>query len=98
MTDLIPQARADRRRAVDDYDVISAEGPYHEVHAAPKDANWMWSLAYGQHKDRTPRADARRAVMPGARQELAKGVTPQGPAMGLCPRGRSERWDSPNTE
>ena len=66
---------------MDDYDVISADGilvgRIMRVHAAPKDAPWMWSLAYGQHKDRTPRADARRAVMPGASQELAKGVTPR---------------------
>jgi hypothetical protein len=43
---------------VDGYDVVVAEGEVvgriMKVNAAPKDAPWMWTLAYGQHKDRWP--------------------------------------------
>ena len=28
--------------------------PHHEGVAAPVGAPWMWTLAYGHHKDRTP--------------------------------------------
>jgi len=30
-------------------------GRIFKVHAAPEGSQWMWTLAFGQHEDRTPR-------------------------------------------
>ena len=41
----------------DDYDVLSegeVVGRIMKVIAAPEDTPWMWTLAYGQHRDRSP--------------------------------------------
>ena len=42
----------------DDYDVVLANGAVvgriFKVHAAPQGTPWMWTLAFGQHEDRTP--------------------------------------------
>ena len=41
----------------DDYDVLTdgaVVGRIMKVHAAPIGTPWMWTLAYGQHKDHTP--------------------------------------------
>jgi hypothetical protein len=41
----------------DDYDVICEGAVVGRVllsPAAPQDRQWMWTLAYGQHEDRTP--------------------------------------------
>jgi hypothetical protein len=41
----------------DDYDVLAdgvVVGRIMKAAAKPADASWMWTLAYGQHKDRTP--------------------------------------------
>ena len=42
---------------VDDYDVLADDvvvGRIMKVHAAPIGTPWMWTLAFGQHEDRTP--------------------------------------------
>ena len=42
----------------DDYDVISADGlvigRIFKATTAPAGTPWLWTLAYGQHEDRTP--------------------------------------------
>ena len=41
----------------DDYDVLAdgaVVGRIFKVHAAPAGTPWMWTLAFGQHEDRTP--------------------------------------------
>jgi hypothetical protein len=41
----------------DDYDVLAdgaVVGRILKVHAAPVGSPWMWTLAFGQHEDRTP--------------------------------------------
>ncbi len=41
----------------DDFDVLAAGavvGRIMKVHAAPVGTPWMWTLAFGQHEDRTP--------------------------------------------
>jgi hypothetical protein len=41
----------------DDFDVLAdgiVVGRIMKVHAAPEDAPWMWTLAFGHHEDRTP--------------------------------------------
>jgi hypothetical protein len=41
----------------DDYNVLAegeVVGRIMKVKAAPVDAPWMWTLAYGQHKDGSP--------------------------------------------
>jgi hypothetical protein len=45
----------------DDYDVLAdgaVVGRIIKVHAAPVGTPWMWTLAFGQHEDRTPRNEA----------------------------------------
>jgi hypothetical protein len=40
-----------------DYDVLADRavvGRILKVHAAPVGSPWMWTLAFGQHEDRTP--------------------------------------------
>jgi hypothetical protein len=42
---------------VEDYDVLcggDVVGRIFLSQAAPQDRQWMWTLAYGQHEDRTP--------------------------------------------
>ena len=63
----------------DDYDVLAngvVVGRIFKVHAAPVGSPWMWSLAFGQHEDRTPthgyaetREDAMAAFAKGWRRE-----------------------------
>ena len=41
----------------DDYDVLAegdVVGRIFKVHAAPVGTPWMWTLAFGQHEERTP--------------------------------------------
>src|SRR5437764_14933628 len=41
----------------DDFDVLAdgaVVGRVLKVHAAPVGTPWMWTLAFGQHEDRTP--------------------------------------------
>lgn len=42
----------------DDYDVIGADGlvigRIFRATTAPAGTSWLWTLAYGQHEDRTP--------------------------------------------
>jgi hypothetical protein len=41
----------------DDYDVLAegvVVGRIFKANAAPVDAPWMWTLAFGHHEDRTP--------------------------------------------
>jgi hypothetical protein len=53
----------------DDYDVLAegvVVGRIMKVHAAPAGSPWMWTLAFGQREDRTPRhgyAATREAAM-----------------------------------
>ena len=53
----------------DDFDVVAngaVVGRIMNVHAAPVGSPWMWTLALGQHEDRTPRhgyAATREAAM-----------------------------------
>ena len=44
-------------RSDDDYDVLAdgvVVGRIMKAAAKPADASWLWTLAYGQHEDRTP--------------------------------------------
>src|SRR5262245_7044537 len=50
-------SRPSGERNDDDYDVLADRvvvGRILKVHAAPVGAPWMWTLAFGQHEDRTP--------------------------------------------
>ena len=53
----------------DDFDVLAdgaVVGRIMKVHAAPVGSPWMWTLAFGQHEDRTPThgyAESREAAM-----------------------------------
>jgi hypothetical protein len=53
----------------DDFDVLADRvvvGRILKVHAAPVGSPWMWTLASGQHEDRTPThgyAETREAAM-----------------------------------
>ena len=41
----------------DDYDVLAdgaVVGRIMKAAASPESTSWLWTLAYGQHKDRTP--------------------------------------------
>jgi hypothetical protein len=58
----------------EDYDVLSegeVVGRIQKVTASPTDAPWMWTLAYGHHRDRSPTHgfEARRAEEPYNRQD-----------------------------
>jgi hypothetical protein len=51
----------------DDYDVLAAGavvGRILRVHAAPVGTPWMWTLAYGDHEDRTPMPMQSRRASP----------------------------------
>jgi hypothetical protein len=61
MTQLILKRANDSRPSghwcEDDYDVLyegEVVGRLMKVIAAPEDTPWMWTLAYGQHRDRSP--------------------------------------------
>jgi hypothetical protein len=53
----------------DDFDVAAdgaVVGRIFRANAAPRDAPWMWTLAFGQHEDRSPThgyAESREAAM-----------------------------------
>jgi hypothetical protein len=53
----VSAGRADAEGA-DDYDVIGADGlvigRIFKATTAPAGTPWLWTLAYGQHEDRTP--------------------------------------------
>jgi hypothetical protein len=61
MSDLLLR-RASQNRAgaegADDYDVVGADGliigRIFKATQVPAGTPWMWTLAYGQHEDRTP--------------------------------------------
>jgi hypothetical protein len=41
----------------DDYDIFAGDakvGRIYRSDAMPKDGQWFWGLAYGQHEDRSP--------------------------------------------
>src|SRR5262245_3661892 len=49
----------------DDFDVLAdgvVVGRIMKVHAAPVGSPWMWTLAFGQHEDRTPTLEPLRAA------------------------------------
>ena len=78
----------------DDYDVFAegeVVGRIMKVTAAPESTPWMWTLAYGHHRDRAdPRlhCDA-RGRDGGVRYELA--AVNNGDFSGFCLRGESAR-------
>jgi hypothetical protein len=50
-------SRSSGERSDDDYDVLAdgvVVGRIMKAAAKPADASWLWTLAYGQHEDRTP--------------------------------------------
>ena len=60
MTDLLLRRVSESRAGAegqDDYDVIGADGlvigRIFRAITSPAEAPWMWTLAYGQHEDRT---------------------------------------------
>ena len=65
---------------VEDYDVLcggDVVGRIFLSQAAPQDRQWMWTLAYGQHEDRTPThgyEPTREAADGGVRQVMATGI------------------------
>ena len=74
-----PQARFGLSWSDDDYDVLAdgaVVGRIFKANAAPADAPWLRTLAFGQHEDRTPthgyeatREDAMDAFAKSWRQE-----------------------------
>jgi hypothetical protein len=64
----------------DDYDVLvdgAVLGRILKVHAAPVGTPWMWTLAFGQHEDRTPThgyEPTREAAMAAFAKGLAAGI------------------------
>jgi hypothetical protein len=64
----------------DDFDVLAdgvVVGGIMKAAAAPIGQPWLWTLAFGQHEDRTSRLRANaRGRDGGIRQELAAGVRP----------------------
>ena len=78
MTDLLlRQAQASRAGAQgdDDYDVIGTDGivigRIFKATTSPVGTPWMWTLAYGDHKDRTPTHEY-EATRHAAMQAFAK--------------------------
>jgi hypothetical protein len=80
---ILKRASANRRSGQwsdNDYDVLAAGvvvGRIMKAAAKPADASWLWTLAYGQHEDRTPGPRLRtdpRGRDGRIRQELAEGV------------------------
>ena len=63
----------------DDYDVLAdgvVVGRIMKAAAKPADASWLWTLAYGQHEDRTPTHGyeaTREAAMAAFREEFGSG-------------------------
>jgi hypothetical protein len=50
-------SRPSGRWSDDDYDVLADSivvGRIMKAAAKPEDASWLWTLAYGEHEDRTP--------------------------------------------
>ena len=59
-----------------DYDVLAdgvVVGRIMKVHAAPIGSPWMWTLAFGHHKDRTPTTAMRRRARPRWRRSPRAG-------------------------
>ena len=56
----------------DDYDVIGADGlvigRIFKATTAPAGTPWLWTLAYGQHEDRTPTHGHSRHARPRCRR------------------------------
>ena len=54
----VSASRAGAEGKDDDYDVIGADGlvigRIFKATTAPAGTPWLWTLAYGQHEDRTP--------------------------------------------
>ena len=83
MTDLLlPQAQASRAGAQgdDDYDVMGADGivvgRIFKATTSPVRTRWMWTLAYGDHEDRTPTHGyeaTRHAAMQAFARSLVQG-------------------------
>jgi hypothetical protein len=64
----------------DDFDVLAngeVVGRIFKANAAPVGSPWMWTVAFGYHRDRAPNhgyAATREAAMAAFREELAAGV------------------------
>jgi hypothetical protein len=77
----------------DDYDVLAdgaVVGRIMKAHAAPEGSPWFWTLAYGQHEDRSPTHGLRGDPRDGdgrLRQELVAGVRAFGPLLGYSGNG-----------
>jgi len=65
----------------DDFDVLAdgiVVGRILKVHAAPVGTPWMWTLAFGQHEDRTPTHGyeaTREAAMAAFAKSWRRGAT-----------------------
>jgi hypothetical protein len=80
MTDLLlRQAQAGRAGAQgdEDYDVVGTDGlvigRIFKASTSPAGTPWMWTLAYGDHEDRTP-THGYEATRQAAMQELGAGT------------------------
>ena len=78
MTDLLLRRVSESRAGAegqDGYDVIGADGfvigRIFKASTAPAGTPWMWTLAYGQHEDRTP-THGHEAPREAAMQAFAK--------------------------
>jgi hypothetical protein len=78
VSDLLLRRASESRagaEANDDYDVISADGfvigRIFRATTAPAGTPWMWTLACGQHEDRTP-THGHKATREAAMQAFAR--------------------------
>jgi len=70
----------------DDYDVIGTDGMVigriFKATTSPAGTPWMWTLAYGDHEDRTPRTDMRRRTrLPWRHSRRAGGGNEKTPSL-----------------
>jgi hypothetical protein len=81
----------------DDYDVLAegeVVGRIFKVNAAPVGMAWMWTLAFGQHEDRTPThgyAATREAAMAAFARSWRR--EPQGARRPGLQRREDCQWD-----
>jgi hypothetical protein len=106
---LLRQVSAGRAGAegADDYDVIGADGlvigRIFKATTAPAGTPWLWTLAYGQHEDRTPthgheptREAAMRAFASLARRRRSGNAgTPRGVPAGIARNGAGPPGGAP---
>ena len=77
----------------DDYDVLAdgvVVGRIMKAAAKPADASWLWTLAYGQHEDRTP-THGYEATREAAMAAFARSSTGNTQLMQGRPRLRRQR-------